>query len=313
MFMWSYKPFFLCLVLSVSSFSEIIHAQVSDEPVQEIRHHVGGWSEELQAYQVELLNIVLRLSEAEFGAYRLLVDERKLSDSRWRIGISKGDIHSSFKSFLPSSGDEGVELSYLLYPFAKSLLGFRRLIIRKEDVDKFAQVKGLSDLTKFRVGQGRFWPDTWIYNEAGMHVVPGESLDELFPMLKKKRFDFLPLSVLEVDDFFAKKTELRELTIAENISIFYPIPVYLVVAKSAPNIEARYTAGLSKLYSPDSRHIVDELFMRHFQVALHLPQDSQTLVIKLDNARIPKDVSQGISSYMNRNFCLFPKSCFVKK
>lgn len=307
----SYKPCLFWLALSVLGLSEIGYAQVPDAAIQEVRHHVGGWSKQIQAYQIDLLNTILGLSEPEYGAYRLVIDYRKLTANRWNIGISKGDIHSSFKTDLISADEEALEVNYLSYPFAKSLLGLRRLIIRKEDIGVFAHIKDSSDLRALRVGQGRFWPDASVYKQAGIHVVPGESLDELFPMLKKKRFDFLPLSVLEVDEFFPSKGELNELTIADNLSIFYPIPVYMAVSKSAPDVEIRLAAGLRKLYDPANRKIADELFSRHFQLDMYLPRDNREVIIELDNGSVAKDVSDGILGYMNRNFCLFPKSCFV--
>jgi len=261
---------------------------------------MGGWSAKLQAYQVDLLKLALQQSEPEHGPYILEVEDRVLPAGRWTQNMIRGKIATSFNSSAKTDNHSPFATRYN-YPFLKTLLGLRRVIIRREDSLRFAEVNSLEDLRGFRVGQGKNWPDAQVYQHAGIHLVPGESLDELFPMLKKKRFDFLPLSVLEVDDVFLENND-NDLIIAEGFYIFYPIQVYLLISSAKPLVVARLKDGLQLLFNPNDSRMLDNLFIRHFPMEPAILQESKARLIELQNPQLDKQHSDAIRQFFFQHY-----------
>lgn len=53
-------------------------------------------------------------------------------------------------------------------PIDKGLLGYRVLLVRKDDLPRFARVRSVQDLRKLRAGMGKGWTDVAVLAHAGL-------------------------------------------------------------------------------------------------------------------------------------------------
>ena len=112
------------------------------------------------------------------------------------------------------------------------------------------------------------WTDVKIYQYAGLHVVNADRYANLYPMLAKGRFNFLPLSILEIDTELEKQQSFYdELMVHEKIYIFYPLPVYLSVTKALPELIERLRFGIKKVIGSGD---FQTIFHKYFQLLANL-------------------------------------------
>lgn len=288
--------------------AQTLNAHALDTSAQHIRHQMGGWSGDIQLYQAGLLNLLLKVSEPEFGPYTLELDSRLLTGSRWVKAMSNGALHTSFRAGAPSLGEDTGAMHWYRQPFLKSMLGLRRLLVRREDLDKFASVKSLEDLKQLSIGQGDSWPDRFVYNSAGVTVVEGKSIEHLIRMLDKKRFDFLALSVLEIEGVFTEYLTLYpDLVLVDDLYIYYPIPVYLTVSKMKPYVVARLRAGMKILFEQDSGKRLDDIFHQYFPLESRVLVTPRTRLISLQNPKLSAELAAGIDEYFYSRIWHHPK------
>ena len=80
-------------------------------------------------------------------------------------------------------------LTAIHIPVDKNIGGYRVFLIRKENKDKFNNIKTLDDLRKFNIGLGLSWLDVEILKANQFNVITGSNYDGLFEMLINNRFD----------------------------------------------------------------------------------------------------------------------------
>jgi hypothetical protein len=147
-------------------------------------------------------------------------------------------------------------------PIMNGLLGHRYLVIRKEDLPRFAAIKDAAGLQAMTGGQGRDWAEVGLYRRNGYQLVDSGNGRNLIQMLVNKRFDYLPLSVIEAQDALDKHPHLaKTLTVAPNIMISYPLPLIYYVSDRQPELARRLERGLTMASKDGS---LDELVRQHF-------------------------------------------------
>ena len=283
----------------------------------EIKHNVSGWSGEMKSYQEDLISAVVAAGESKFGPYKLTFVDKVMSTVRAMIASERGALDTGMSTGwgMRENGAEKVDL--YLRAYMKSLLGLRQLIIRKEDQTAFRAVRTIDDLRAFKAGQGSGWPDSRIYSHYDVEVVDANSFSALFPMLEKKRFDFIPLSILEVDTALAAVQETYpDFVIAEDIYLFYPIPLYISVSKMSPAASQRIAYGLKVLFHDDDAVSEteaslaeaggevdpDELLFKHFPVAKTVSFTGDQVLLMLENPFISQSASKEITEYFIRHY-----------
>jgi len=132
-------------------------------------------------------------------------------------------------------------------PVDRGLLGYRVLLVREAELDRFATVSSLSDLRLFRFGLLPVWDDAPVMITAGLTVVPGESHDGLFRMLAADRFDAFSRGVTEIQaDFDHARVSVPGLAIEPRLLLHYPLPIYFWFSpdETGRRRAARVEAGL---------------------------------------------------------------------
>jgi hypothetical protein len=177
-------------------------------------------------------------------------------------------------------------------PLDKGLIGWRIALVTQDQPDILAGVKTRADLAKLQAGQVLDWPDTEILSQAGLPVVTTQSYGNLFPMLRKHRFDYFPRSVIEILQE-ATSSQANGLVIDSHLVIHYPAAFYFFVSPWRPELAKLLSRGLEAAIADGS---FDRTFQRfngsHIQ-ALHL---SERRIIELPNPLLPESVPLGRSA-----------------
>ncbi|PCK07133.1 MAG: hypothetical protein COA42_15835 [Alteromonadaceae bacterium] len=201
----------------------------------------------MQVYLKTLANAMLSSTSDVYGDYLLNYPEI-MSGRRVRIEVAQGRrVHFEFYS---SAGGEaeGEPGTSVPIPLLGGVLGLRKAIVHRDNVEAFARLNSAKSLQSLVVGQGAQWPDNTIYKNAGIALVGAKEYDNLLPMLMRKRFDFLPLSIIEIDGVLEKQTTVFDaLVVEDNTFIYYPIPTYIRVSDTQPELLGRLNLGLKRI------------------------------------------------------------------
>jgi len=258
------------------------HAQVT-----EVKYYSRGNSPGLWPYQNALLLLALEKTRKDFGDYEVTYYSDIISSSRAKIETERGKlINLHYSTGWRGNFVNENNVIKIRHPILKGLLGMRSLVIRENDLARFRSVNKLADLRRFSAGQGSGWLDVSILEANDFKVVRSEVFANLAPMLAARRFEFVPLSVLEaqaaVDSFVVDNTKL---TVSPNIALFYPLPIYLCVSKNAPELAVRLDVGVARVIQDGS---LDKLFDAHFSFVAEVMKNRELRTFLLRNHHLSK-------------------------
>lgn len=140
-------------------------------------------------------------------------------------------------------------------PLDLGLLGYRVLLIRAADQDRFDKIRSLEDLKTVRFGLLPAWSDGQIMRAADLTVIDGDSYDGLFRMLSAHRFDAFSRGASEIlEDFDRVKSIAPGLAIERHMLLHYPLPVYFWFARDEEGRRRadRVQAGLALMIADGS-------------------------------------------------------------
>ena len=101
-------------------------------------------------------------------------------------------------------------------------------------------------------------------------------------MLSRKRFDYFPRSVLEVDSDYERFKHF-DIAIYPNLLIHYPTAYYLFVSRNNESLAADIELGLNRAFADGS---LDQLFFQY--LATMVDKYAQpSVVIRLNNPNLP--------------------------
>jgi len=236
-----------------------------------------------QEYFLQLLTLVLERTEQESGPVKLLATPDSMQQGRALKELMNGrniDI-----AWTVTSSTREQQLLPIRIPLLKGLLGYRVLVIRQQDRDKFSQVTDLATLSNFTAGQGHDWPDTEILRSNNLPVVTSSTYEGLFNMLNSQRFDYFPRGANEawLEIGYHQKFDL---IIEENLLIYYPSPIYFFVHNHNIPLANRIKKGLEIALADGSFERLFTNFAAH-QRMFNLINFSQRTIIRLKNPLLP--------------------------
>jgi ABC-type amino acid transport substrate-binding protein len=236
-------------------------------------------------YFLDMLYLALEKTEDTEGAFKLETAERQMYQGRAIASLAKDRIVNVIWTM--TSKDREQKLLPIRIPLLKGLLGHRIFIIKKEDRAKFAAVKTLDDLKKFRVGQGHDWPDTEILRANGFNVVSAANYDGLFEMLKRGRFDFFSRGANEPWAEIRAHPDMG-FAVEETLMLQYTAPIYFFVNKENEALAERLEKGLRLALQDGS---FDDLFYNHpiTEEMFKLGKLEQRRIFPLKNPLLPPE------------------------
>jgi hypothetical protein len=255
-----------------------------------------GASKKRDEYQFMLLRLALEKTTPSYGKYKLIKNDEKYTSMRSTRELERG-ISVNVTAFpMPVLGikDHGYSTAPITIkkPLLHGLLGYRKLVIRRSDLSKFEKISSTAELQHLAAGQGRDWEDINVYRYNHFKVVDNADYFNLFAMLAAGRFDYIPLSVIEIDDIMTSFPKYaNDFTVVPNLIIYYPFPVLFNISGHQPELAERLSKGLD-LVSEDGS--LDQLFQKYFSDELQKIKADNLKAIILTSPSIPE--SLGLSS-----------------
>lgn len=244
-----------------------------------------GRQDQRNVYFIDMLRLALEKTSHTDGPFRLEMCTDKMQQQRAIKCLSKGILVDIVWTM--TSKEREAKLLPIRIPLLKGLMGYRILIIREEDKEKFRAINTLEDLKMLKAGQGHDWPDTEILRANGIEVIGGPSYDGLFAMLKKKRFDYLPRCVNEPwAEIEAHKN--KNLVVEQTLLIQYTAPSYFFVNSKNTRLANRLEKGLRLAIKDGS---FDQMFRHHptNKDIFELLKFEKRKIIRLKNPFLPSE------------------------
>jgi hypothetical protein len=161
----------------------------------------------------------------------------------------------------PSRKDWEETITPIYFPIFKGLLGYRRLLINREDAPQFKNITNIEQLKQLKSGLGRQWSTTKILQKNHFNIVTSTSYEGLFGMLGLHRFDYYIRGINEIYyEFEARRSKYPNMVIEESIVLNIPLPVFFFVSPEHPRLHKRIKEGLWMMQRDGS---FDELFNQY--------------------------------------------------
>nr|WP_232846886.1 hypothetical protein [Shewanella nanhaiensis] len=215
----------LC-ALPVNADPQVIRYNISDQFV-----------DPKQSYYIDLLRLSLDKSRERYGDYQLQAVVSEMAQARTVQLVQKGELDLVWTM---TSIDRERRLTPVYFPLLKGLMGYRIAIIRRQDKQRFVDIKSVEELQVIPVGQGSDWPDSDILQNQGFTLVRGAA-HSLLSMLDMNRFDYFLRALHEPWDEVLGHPSLM---IDSSFVIIYPSPIYFFVNPDDKLLAERVEYGL---------------------------------------------------------------------
>lgn len=235
-------------------------------------------------YQMAALQLALEKTRPDWGDYRLIRVAKPLSTPRARAEVFRGElvnVHVApwrpMETELDKLNENNLRVNVGLFG---GTFGCRSLLIRAEDRDKVRRIQTLDDLRQLQGGIGRAWVDARVLRENRVPVVDSADVGSLLSMLAGGRFDYLPMSMLEVDTLFQEHQLSGSVLIeSPDLMLFYPLPMIAYVSPTEPALAKRLEQGLRRARADGS---LARLTATHFkdEIARFKAQAPRVLVLQ---------------------------------
>lgn len=241
----------LCLVL----LAWLSYCSFCSYAAEQIRHI--GTNETFnvqQDYYPSLLQLAIEKSTTQYGPTQRQIVDIPMEEQRQFVSLKNNmlDVMWSMTSI-----EREQEALPIRIPLLKGLIGYRVLIIRKNQQEKFAAITQLEQLKKLTAVQGFGWADVEILQQNGFKVDVSSWRTSIFKSLDAGYYDYFPRSILEAWSELADN-QFDELMVDEHHLIVYPTAIYFFVKKNNSQLAERLEFGLKQA-------IADGSFEQHFK------------------------------------------------
>lgn len=255
------------------------NAKAPDTPL-EIKY-VGNNHHVSEAYYLALINAALEATRPSHGDFKISYTEEALSSERkHELLIAGTKVNIDRLVGFPAAKGPRLGLLQVNHPILDGFMGYRVLLIRGEQQQHFSKVKTLADLQQFTMGFGRGW-EGHVYRHNQLAVTEAANMPQLLKMLAGNRYDFVPLSVIEIEDSYrVDGIAAHQLEIEQNLLLYMPLPVYFYVSPRVPELAERLTLGLKLL---TENGVAQTIFVTHFGARLKRLGLAERRLIELHN------------------------------
>lgn len=285
-----------CWILALLALTSAAQAQAAQQDSErgELRvcqHEVGRYG-----YRIELANLILARTAASHGD--LIIAPALGEDppqERCLLQLRDGEVDLAY---VPPSAERLEHFDMLRFDIHAGMLGYRLLLIRREDAARFAQVRNLEDLRQFRGGFVSQWSDFSRFALNGLPVVGTSRPENLLAMLGSHRFDYYHRAVHEAwPELDANASQYPNLMVEPNLALVYQLPVYFTFNHDDWALRERFEEGLRLIQADGS---FQALLFRHFgkQVLRSRLNERRLLILEND---LPEDLPPADSRFWLEN------------
>lgn len=236
-------------------------------------------------YEIQLLDLALGKTVADWGPYTLQPLNLDLSENRALAMLNQGSFDVTFMVLTPQREKE---LLPIRIDLSRGIQGYRIFLILKANAGKFQSIISLSQLkAKYRLGFGEQWGDLPVFSSNGFSVVTAARSSELFAMLEADRFDYFPRGINEIwDNVDQHQSDVPDMAVEDHLAFYYPLVECFVVAKTNTKLAARIEEGLRLALDDGS---MKKLFLRFHQSFIDKANIPGRLLFRLNNPNLPLD------------------------
>ncbi|MFG6467500.1 hypothetical protein ACG01O_12825 [Roseateles sp. BYS87W] len=194
-------------------------------------------------YVVALLARVAELTAQPY-TFRALGDRRM---TQRRLELEVGSPQGTVDLMWGMTSDaRRRELRRLDVKLDQGLIGWRVLVVRRDDLARWPRQLPVAELQRRRAGQGLHWPDVDILRNNGYLVDTAADTATLYDMLRHGRLDYFPRSVMEVLDELAG-LDTRDVAIVPDLALRYDTGNYIFIGPHQAAVAADLETALSRL------------------------------------------------------------------
>nr|WP_324257446.1 hypothetical protein [Cellvibrio fontiphilus] len=289
---------FYQMVLFILSW--LIGSAAALAPHQETLHvkYIGNNQQVSEHYYLDLIDAALAITHESHGDYQIHFAQEDLSSERKHDLLIAGE-KLNIDRLVGFPTDEGPRTKLLCvdHPILKGAMGYRVLLIHKNNQATFERIHSLAALNELTMGFGRGW-EGHVYSHNQFTLVEAHTMTNLLKMLAGQRYSFVPLSIIEVEDNYALEGQpAANLVIEKNLLLYMPLPVYFCVSPAAPQLAQRLQIGLDEL---DKSGAMDALFHKHFGTRLARLELAKRRLIELENPDADGSLPKANHKWLNR-------------
>jgi hypothetical protein len=235
-------------------------------------------------YPLDVLARVLERTREKYGDAEIMPYPERLNRKRALVELEMGNL-TVFSA--PTRTEWERRVIPVRIPLRKGIMGYRLFLIRAADQQKFANVRSVDDLRKFRLGQGLQWSSAAAMRLQGFTVHGTDDYEGLFQMLMHERFDYFPRSINEVFTELALRTSrYPEMQIERTHALYMPLPYYFFVTPKKPAFAKRLTEGLMAMVADKS---LDDVFYSYHRENIERANLNSRQILKLENLDLPPE------------------------
>ena len=291
------RAMFLSLLFLALSTTQPAAANPAKAPQQVVYPRPESEHDSRYLYDWEVLRTALEKTRARFGPYELRQASQFMSPARVTTeAAGSGSINLFVRA---TSAQLEQQFRPVRIPVDRGLIGYRLLLVRHEDLPRFAEVKSLDQLRRFSIGQGKGWVDVGILQAGGFKVVEGNNYDGLFSMLEVKRFDALSRSVDEALSEYDGWHKRFGFEVEPDLALYYPLARYFFTRRDAEGeaLANRLEAGLEAMVQDGS---LQALFMTYKGPLIKRSGLVRRRLYRNPNPDLPPQTPQARSEMRNR-------------
>ena len=244
-------------------------------------------------YRIELAKLILARTAATHGDLTIAAASDPSGDPPQERCLAQLRAGMVDLAYVPPNAQRLRDFDMLRYDLHAGMLGYRLLLINRQDAARFAQVRTLDDLRQLRGGFGSQWSDFPLFALNRLPVVGSAHPENLLAMLVERRFDYyhraVPEAWQEVGDHPAQHPQLM---VEPSLALVYPLPVYFTFRRGDEDLKQRFSEGLALIQADGSFR---ELFLRHFGEQLRRSKLAQRRLLILQS-----DLPQGLPAADSR-------------
>lgn len=279
----------VCLLLIFSPLAVLWYVTGTPSQASVINFWNGNKTPGRQAYEREVLDAVLMATRRGYGDVPVVESRRNMPNASDEAAIFReggADILSTVAGN-PKLANEDKQLIPLA--MMKGLLGYRLLIIRAEDQERFFAIKHIEDLRALTNGVPDGWAEVSLFRGNGIPVDGDVRFDDLFSQLARGQFDYTSFGANEIEPILADHVASQPgLALEQTLLVYYPFPLVFYVTPNDPILAQRIRQGMAII----SRNgVLDAIFEKHFGETLRRLQLHERRTLVLENPLLPPEMS----------------------
>lgn len=178
----------------------------------------------------------------------------------------------------------------------KGLLGYRALLCRQDMQEQLLACRNIKDLRQYCIGIPATWADAELFRFNQFSVMENGQLEDLFPTLNNRDFDFTSLGINEVQAIMqAYSSPDDDIVILPELMLYYPMLLVFYVHPKKPKLAQRISTGLKHISDNGD---VDKIFESIYGECIKELHIEERQMIELKNP----DITGALCNYQSQLF-----------